>query len=37
MRTAVWAHLLAVWPVYADYEELSGRSLRVFRLEPVEG
>jgi deazaflavin-dependent oxidoreductase (nitroreductase family) len=35
-RDAVWPHLLEVWPVYADYEALSGRRLRVFRLEPAE-
>jgi len=35
-RDAVWPHLLDVWPVYADYEELSGRTLRVFRLQRVD-
>ena len=34
-RQAVWPELLRVWPAYADYAEMSGRELRVFRLTPV--
>ena len=36
-KGAVWARLLRVWPAYAEYERLSGRDLRVFRLVPVAG
>jgi deazaflavin-dependent oxidoreductase (nitroreductase family) len=36
-RDVVWGRLLEVWPVYADYEQLSGRTLRVFRLGPADG
>lgn len=35
-KAAVWPRLLAVWPTYDSYVERSGRSLRVFRLEPQE-
>ena len=31
-KAEVWPRLLAVWPAYADYVEVSGRNLRVFRL-----
>ena len=31
-RAAVWPGLLASWPVYDHYEDVSGRSLRLFRL-----
>lgn len=34
-REAVWPELLRVWPAYADYTEMSGRELRVFRLTPA--
>jgi deazaflavin-dependent oxidoreductase (nitroreductase family) len=33
-KAAVWPRLTAVWPNYDRYVELSGRDLRVFRLEP---
>lgn len=32
-KAEVWPRLLAVWPAYADYVEVSGRDLRVFLLE----
>lgn len=32
-RDEVWPRLLAVWPAYDDYTEISGRELRVFHLE----
>jgi deazaflavin-dependent oxidoreductase (nitroreductase family) len=35
-KAAVWPKLLTVWPIYDTYVERSGRSLRVFRLEPSE-
>jgi deazaflavin-dependent oxidoreductase (nitroreductase family) len=35
-KAQVWPRLLAVWPTYDAYVERSGRSLRVFRLEPVQ-
>jgi deazaflavin-dependent oxidoreductase (nitroreductase family) len=31
-RAEAWSRLVAGWPSYATYEELSGRTLRVFRL-----
>jgi deazaflavin-dependent oxidoreductase (nitroreductase family) len=31
-KAEVWPRLLEVWPAYDDYVEVSGRSLRVFRL-----
>ncbi|GIE32562.1 hypothetical protein Ait01nite_056070 [Actinoplanes italicus] len=34
-RDRVWPLLLRVWPAYRDYDARSGRSLRIFRLEPV--
>ena len=33
-KAAVWPRLTAVWPNYDRYSEVSGRDLRVFRLEP---
>jgi len=33
-KEAVWPRLTAVWPNYDRYSEVSGRDLRVFRLEP---
>lgn len=33
-KEKVWPDLVAVWPAYDDYVELSHRSLRVFRLDP---
>ena len=35
-KAAIWPKLLTVWPIYDTYVERSGRSLRVFRLEPQE-
>lgn len=35
-REAVWPLLLRTWPVYREYEEEAGRTLRVFRLRPVD-
>lgn len=32
-RAEVWPRLLAVWPAFDDYEAVSGRDLRVFRLD----
>lgn len=32
-KAEVWPRLLAVWPAYDDYTALSGRDLRVFRLD----
>jgi deazaflavin-dependent oxidoreductase (nitroreductase family) len=34
-RDRVWPQLLRVWPAYRDYDARSGRTLRIFRLEPV--
>ena len=31
-RTEAWGRLVAAWPSYGQYQELSGRELRVFRL-----
>jgi deazaflavin-dependent oxidoreductase (nitroreductase family) len=30
-----WAELIAAWPAYDDYVEVSGRDLRVFHLTPA--
>lgn len=35
-REAVWSLLLRAWPVYHEYEREAGRTLRVFRLRPVD-
>jgi deazaflavin-dependent oxidoreductase (nitroreductase family) len=35
-KAEIWPKLLAVWPIYDTYVERSGRSLRVFRLDPQE-
>ncbi|MFD4959163.1 nitroreductase family deazaflavin-dependent oxidoreductase [Microbacterium sp. NPDC058389] len=35
-RNAVWARIEAQWPGYRDYERESGRTVRLFRLQPVE-
>jgi len=35
-KAAIWPKLLRVWPIYDTYVEISGRSLRVFRLDPQE-
>ena len=32
-KAEVWPRLLQVWPAYDDYVAVSGRNLRVFRLE----
>jgi deazaflavin-dependent oxidoreductase (nitroreductase family) len=34
-RDAVWAHIEAQWPGYRAYERESGRTVRLFRLQPV--
>jgi hypothetical protein len=34
-RAVAWATLRDGWPVYDRYEDRSGRSLRVFRLNPT--
>jgi deazaflavin-dependent oxidoreductase (nitroreductase family) len=34
-KARVWPDLVAVWPAFDDYVESSGRSLRVFLLDPV--
>ena len=34
-RDRVWPLLLRVWPAYRAYDARAGRTLRVFRLEPV--
>ncbi|NLD78359.1 MAG: nitroreductase family deazaflavin-dependent oxidoreductase [Acidimicrobiales bacterium] len=31
-KAEVWPQLIAVWPAYDDYVEVSGRNLRVFHL-----
>jgi deazaflavin-dependent oxidoreductase (nitroreductase family) len=33
-KAEVWPRLTAVWPNYDRYSEVSGRDLRVFRLQP---
>jgi len=35
-RDAVWTRIEAQWPGYRDYERESGRTVRLFRLQPVE-
>jgi len=35
-RDAVWALIEAQWPGYRNYERASGRTVRLFRLQPVE-
>ncbi|GAA5202391.1 nitroreductase family deazaflavin-dependent oxidoreductase [Microbacterium jejuense] len=35
-RDAAWARIEAQWPGYRDYERESGRTVRLFRLQPVE-
>ncbi|KRA24246.1 hypothetical protein ASD65_07285 [Microbacterium sp. Root61] len=34
-REAVWAIMEAQWPDYREYERDSGRTVRIFRLQPV--
>lgn len=34
-KAEVWPKLLHIWPSYATYAEVSGRSLRVYRLDPA--
>ncbi|MFE5408596.1 nitroreductase family deazaflavin-dependent oxidoreductase [Microbacterium sp. NPDC056569] len=34
-RDAVWARIESQWPGYRDYERESGRTVRLFRLQPV--
>ena len=34
-RDAAWARIEAQWPGYRTYERDSGRSVRLFRLQPV--
>ncbi|TXN30649.1 nitroreductase/quinone reductase family protein [Lacisediminihabitans profunda] len=34
-RERVWRLIEAQWPNYREYERQSGRTLRIFRLEPV--
>lgn len=34
-RDAVWARIEAQWPGYRNYERESGRTVRLFRLQPV--
>lgn len=34
-RDAVWARIEAQWPGYRSYERDSGRTVRLFRLQPV--
>lgn len=36
-REAAWARIEAQWPGYRAYERDSGRVVRLFRLQPVEG
>ncbi|MEN2740444.1 nitroreductase family deazaflavin-dependent oxidoreductase [Microbacterium sp. X-17] len=31
-----WAHAVAAWPAYADYQEKTDRKIAVFLLEPLE-
>jgi deazaflavin-dependent oxidoreductase (nitroreductase family) len=33
----VWSYLERQWPGYRGYERTSGRTLRIFRLEPAPG
>lgn len=34
-RDAVWARIEQQWPGYRNYERASGRTVRLFRLQPV--
>jgi len=34
-RDAVWARIETQWPGYRSYERASGRTVRLFRLQPV--
>ena len=34
-RDAVWARIEQQWPGYRNYERESGRTVRLFRLQPV--
>jgi len=34
-KAEVWPRLVALWPAYDTYVEVSGRNIRVFRLAPV--
>ncbi|MGL4256620.1 MAG: nitroreductase/quinone reductase family protein, partial [Microbacterium sp.] len=34
-RDAVWARIERQWPGYRNYERQSGRTVRLFRLQPV--
>ncbi|WP_066043169.1 nitroreductase family deazaflavin-dependent oxidoreductase [Herbiconiux solani] len=36
-REAVWAFIEQQWPGYRGYERASGRTLRIFRLDPRTG
>ncbi len=36
-REEVWAFIEGQWPGYRGYERASGRTLRIFRLHPVDG
>ena len=36
-RDTAWARIEAQWPGYRAYERESGRTVRLFRLEPVRG
>ncbi|MHC2999585.1 nitroreductase family deazaflavin-dependent oxidoreductase [Microbacterium sp. HJ5] len=36
-RDAVWARIEQQWPGYRNYERASGRTVRLFRLQPVRG
>jgi deazaflavin-dependent oxidoreductase (nitroreductase family) len=35
-REAVWAYIERQWPGYRGYERSSGRTLRIFRLVPLD-
>lgn len=34
-RDAIWARIESQWPGYRNYERTSGRTVRLFRLQPV--
>lgn len=36
-RDAAWARIERQWPGYRNYERESGRTVRLFRLQPVRG
>ncbi|MET0297256.1 MAG: nitroreductase family deazaflavin-dependent oxidoreductase [Microbacterium sp.] len=36
-RDAAWARIEHQWPGYRDYERTSGRTVKLFRLQPVRG